>query len=171
MDRCKENNKELWEYVEYCEGKEIWDFLKTIYQTMNEAIQRGLANDGVLPGPLKLKRRAKEMYENAMSQHDPLLLTNKMFAYALAVGEENANGGVIVTAPTCGSSGVIPGMLKAMEEAYHLSEEQVLRGLAIGGLIGNLIKHNATISGAEGGCQAEIGSACSMASAMAVYFL
>lgn len=171
MERCKENNKELWEYIEYCEGKEIWDFLRTIYQTMNEAIQRGLANDGVLPGPLKLKRRAKEMYENAISQHDPLLLTNKMFAYALAVGEENANGGVIVTAPTCGSSGVIPGMLKAMEEAYHLSEEQVLRGLAIGGLIGNLIKHNATISGAEGGCQAEIGSACSMASAMAVYFL
>lgn len=171
MERCKENNKELSEYVEYCEGKEIWDFLKTIYQTMNEAIQRGLANDGVLPGPLKLKRRAKEMYEKAISQHDPLLLTNKMFAYALAVSEENANGGIIVTAPTCGSSGVIPGMLKAMEEAYHLSEEQILRGLAIGGLIGNLIKHNATISGAEGGCQAEIGSACSMASAMAVYFL
>ena len=113
------------------------------------------------------------MVNGMLRRYDPLkiLLTNKMFAYALAVSEENANGGVIVTAPTCGSSGVIPGMLKAMEEAYHLSEEQVLRGLAIGGLIGNLIKHNATISGAEGGCQAEIGSACSMASAMAVYFL
>lgn len=171
MERCRENNKELWEYVEYCEGEGIWDFLRSIYQAMSEAIQRGLSNDELLPGPLKLKRRAKEMYEKSLSHQDPLLLTNKMFAYALAVSEENGNGGIIVTAPTCGSAGVIPGMLKAMEEAYQLTEEQILRGLAIGGLIGNLIKHNATISGAEGGCQAEIGAACSMASGMAVYFL
>lgn len=171
MQRCKKNNKELREYVEYCEGEEIRSYLKEIWYTMEQAIQKGLENDGLLPGPLKLQRRAKEMYNKAQSQPASLSFTNKMFAYSLAVAEENANAGRIVTSPTCGSAGVIPGMIKAMQEEYQLSEDQILKGLAIGGLIGNLIKHNATISGAEGGCQAEIGAACSMASAMAVYFL
>lgn len=171
ISRCKNNKKELWEYVATYESEDIRDYLKTIAQTMEDAIQRGLERDEVLPWPLKLTRRAKEMYQKSLTQPSSLSFTNKMFAYALAVAEENASAGRIVTAPTCGSAGVIPGLLKAMKEEYLLSEEQILRGLAIGGLIWNLIKHNATISGAEGGCQAEIGAACSMASAMAVYFM
>lgn len=171
ISRCKTHNKELWEYVAEYEDEDIWDYLWMIADTMEEATSRGLAKDEVLPWPLKLQRRAKEMYEKARTQPTALAFTSKIFAYALAVAEENASAGHIVTAPTCGSAGVIPWLLKAMIEEYHLSREQVVRGLAIAGIIGNLFKHNATISGAEGGCQAEIGVACSMAAAMAVYFM
>lgn len=168
---CKNNNKELWQYVEDREGPSIWEHLKEIDKAMDEAVDRGLSREGFLPGPFKFPRKSKEMYQNALKKRAALVLTNKIFAYALAVSEENASMGMVVTAPTCGSAGVIPGLLRAMKEEYELKEEEVLRGLAIGGIIGNLIKENATISGAEGGCQAEIGSACSMAAAMAVYFM
>ena len=168
---CKENNKELWEYVEHCEGKEIWDYLKTILDAMNQAVDRGIKKDGVLPGKLRYPRRAKEIYDKIDKRRNYLVLTKKIFAYALAVSEENSSAGTIVTAPTCGSAGVIPGLLRALIEEWELDETTSLRALAIAGLIGNLIKENATISGAEGGCQAEIGSACSMAAGMAVYIL
>lgn len=171
IEWCKSNNKELWQYVDEFEDPSIWEHLKDIYIAMDEAVVRGLSKEGVLPGPLKYPRKAKEMFEKALTKRAALVFTNKIFAYALAVSEENAGIGQVVTAPTCGASGVIPGLLKAMKEEYELKEIEILRGLAIAGLIGNLIKHNATISGAEGGCQAEVGAACSMAAAMATYFM
>lgn len=171
MKWCATHQKELWQYVEHYEGEEIREYLEQIAIAMDQAVERGLHAEWVLPGPLKLSRKAKAMYQQALMGQNPLMLTNKIFAYSLAVAEENASAGLIVTAPTCGSAGVIPGLLRAMREEYHLTKEQILRGLAIWGLIWNLFKHNATISGAEWGCQAEIGVACSMASAMAVFWL
>ena len=168
---CKENNKELWQYVEECEGEDIWAHLKDILDTMHNAVSEGIEKDGILPGKLRLQRRAKGFFDKIEGQHNYHVITKKIFAYALAVAEQNSSAGTIVTAPTCGAAGVIPGLLRAMREEHNLSEETCLRALAIGGLIGNLIKQNATISGAEAGCQAEIGAACSMASAMAVYIL
>ncbi len=168
---CKDNNKQLWQYVEECEGPSIWQHLKYIDQAMDDAVRRGLEKEGDVPGPFKYPKRAKEMYEKSLSKRAALIFTNKVFAYALAVSEENASMGQVVTAPTCGASGVIPGLLRGMKEEYELSEKHILRGLAIAGLIGNLVKYNATISGAEGGCQAEVGTACSMAAAMATYFM
>ena len=168
---CKDNNKYLWQYVEECEGPSIWQHLRFIDQAMSDAVQRGLEKNGDVPGPFKYPKRAREMYEKALSKRASLVFTNKIFAYALAVSEENASMGQVVTAPTCGASGVVPGVLRAMKEEYELVEKHILRGLAIAGLIGNLVKHNATISGAEGGCQAEVGTACSMAAAMATYFM
>lgn len=168
---CKENDKELWQYVEECEGKEIWSHLKDILDTMHNAVSEGIEKDGILPGKLRLQRRAKGFYDNIKGQHNYHVITKKIFAYALAVAEQNSSAGTIVTAPTCGAAGVIPGLLRAMREEHNLDEETCLKALAIGGLIGNLIKQNATISGAEAGCQAEIGAACSMASAMAAYIL
>ena len=168
---CKDNNKHLWQYVEECEGPSIWQHLRFIDQAMSDAVQRGLEKNGDVPGPFKYPKRAREMYEKALSKRASLVFTNKIFAYALAVSEENASMGQVVTAPTCGASGVVPGVLRAMKEEYELVEKHILRGLAIAGLIGNLVKQNATISGAEGGCQAEVGTACSMAAAMATYFM
>ena len=168
---CKDNNKHLWQYVEECEGPSIWQHLRFIDQAMSDAVQRGLEKNGDVPGPFKYPKRAREMYEKALSKRASLVFTNKIFAYALAVSEENASMGQVVTAPTCGASGVVPVVLRAMKEEYELVEKHILRGLAIAGLIGNLVKYNATISGAEGGCQAEVGTACSMAAAMATYFM
>jgi L-serine dehydratase len=171
MKWCKDNNKELWEYVEHCEGSEIWDHLRDILETMNAAVARGITKDGVLPGKLRFPRKAKQIYDKIDKKRNYLVITKKIFAYALAVAEENSSAGTIVTAPTCGAAGVIPGLLRALIEEYELDETTSLRALAVAGLIGNLIKENATISGAEAGCQAEIGAACSMASGMAVYIL
>lgn len=171
MKWCNDNNKELWEYVEHCEGPEIWDHLKDILDTMNAAVSRGIKKDGVLPGKLRFPRKAKQIYDKIDKKRNYLVITKKIFAYALAVAEENSSAGTIVTAPTCGAAGVIPGLLRALIEEYELDEQTSLRALAVAGLIGNLIKENATISGAEAGCQAEIGAACSMASGMAVYIL
>lgn len=168
---CKDNNKHLWQYVEECEGPSIWQHLKFIDQAMTDAVQRGLEKEGDVPGPFKYPKRAREMYDKALSKRASLVFTNKIFAYALAVSEENASMGQVVTAPTCGASGVVPGVLRAMKEEYELVEKHILRGLAIAGLVGNLVKYNATISGAEAGCQAEVGTACSMAAAMATYFM
>lgn len=171
MDWCKKNDKELWQYIDEYEEPSIWEYLKEIYKAMDDAISRGLSKVGILPGPLKHPRKAKEMFEKALTKRAALVFTNKIFAYALAVSEENASIGQVVTAPTCGASGVIPGLLRAMKEEYELKESDILKGLAVAGIIGNLIKHNATISGAEGGCQAEVGAACSMGAAMATYFM
>lgn len=168
---CKENNKELWEYVDLCEGEYIWPYLKEIYKSMVNTVKTGIQREGYLPAKLKFKRKAKDMYEQAIKSPASLRLTKLIFAYALATSEENASAGIVVTSPTCGACGVLPGVLVAMAEEFNLEEDKVIKGLAIAGIIASLIKKNATVSGAEGGCQAEIGSACSMASAMAAYFL
>lgn len=171
MKWCKDNNKELWEYVIAMEGEEIWDYLDKIWEAMQASVRSGLSKNDVLPGVLKYPRRAQSFYRKATKQNSPDAFRGKIFAYTLAVSEENGGGGRVVTSPTCGAAGVVPGLLYALREEYDLPKEEVLKGLAIAGLTGNLIKENATISGAEGGCQAEIGAACAMAAAMAAFLL
>ena len=156
----------LSEYVELNEGPEIWDFLMEVWQVMKQAIADGLAAEGVLPGGLNVQRKAKYLYEQEPEEQIPALLEfQQIAAYAYAVAEQNADNGTIVTAPTCGACGVLPAVLKYAQEARGFTDEQILRGLAAAGVIGNLTKRNASISGAECGCQAEIGTACSMAAA------
>ena len=156
----------LSEYVELNEGPEIWDFLMEVWQTMKNAIDEGLKAEGVLPGGLNVQRKAKYLIEIDSEDRTPALLEfQKIAAYAYAVAEQNAGNGTIVTAPTCGACGVLPAVLKYAQETCNYTDEQICRGLATAGIIGNLTKRNASISGAECGCQAEIGTACSMAAA------
>jgi L-serine dehydratase len=171
MEWCEKNKKELWEYVVENEGEEIWPFLDEIRVAFENAVENGLSKTGLLPGTIKLPRRAQSFYRKARQDNSRNGFTGKIFAYTLAVSEENGAGGRVVTAPTCGAAGVIPGLLYALKEEYKLDEKEMLKGIAIAGIIGNVIKENATISGAEGGCQAEVGSACAMAAAMACFFL
>lgn len=156
----------LSEYVELNEGPEIWDFLMEVWQTMKQAINDGLTAEGVLPGGLNVQRKAKYLYEQDPKVDEPALVEfQKIAAYAYAVAEQNADNGTVVTAPTCGACGVVPAVLKYAQVTKGFSDEQICRGLATAGIIGNLTKVNASISGAECGCQAEIGTACSMAAA------
>ena len=156
----------LSEYVELNEGPEIWDFLMDVWHTMKAAIDEGLSAEGVLPGGLNVQRKAKSLYEQNITVQEPGLLEFRhIAAYAYAVAEQNADNGTIVTAPTCGACGVVPAVLKYAQDTKGFSDEQIIRGLATAGIIGNLTKRNASISGAEAGCQAEIGTACSMAAA------
>ena len=156
----------LSEYVELNEGPEIWDFLMEVWQAMKNAIDEGLKAEGVLPGGLNVQRKAKYLIEKEPEEQVPALLEfQKIAAYAYAVAEQNADNGTIVTAPTCGACGVLPAVLKYAQETRGFTDEQICRGLATAGIIGNLTKRNASISGAECGCQAEIGTACSMAAA------
>lgn len=165
--RCEKTGQAYWAYVEECEGPEIWDFLGQVWQVMRNAIARGIDTEGVLPGGLGLARKAWSMYKKTIMGGEVFKRSGYLSAYALAVSEENAAGGTIVTAPTCGSCGVIPGVLRYLQEQMNSPEKEILRALATAGLIGNLVKHNASISGAEVGCQGEIGTACAMASAAA----
>ena len=156
----------LSEYVELNEGPEIWDFLMEVWQVMKQSIADGLAAEGVLPGGLNVQRKAKYLLNRDIPVRAPALLEFRMIAaYAYAVAEQNADNGTIVTAPTCGACGVLPAVLKYVQDTRGLSDEEICRGLATAGIIGNLTKRNASISGAECGCQAEIGTACSMAAA------
>ena len=165
-DYCKKKNIRLWEYVKECEGEGIFDYLEVIWEAMKSAIHDGLTTDGVLPGCLGTQRRAQKLYNQRHIDESAQTRENRLVcSYAFAVSEQNASGGIIVTAPTCGSCGVVPSVLKYMQESRGFTDEQIVRALAVGGLIGNIIKTNASISGAECGCQAEIGSACSMAAA------
>lgn len=164
---CRKNGRTYWEYVETCEGKEIWDYLSEVWKTMREAVERGLEAEGVLPGPLNLQRKAAKYNIKASGYTASLHNRGLVFSYALAVSEENAGGGKIVTAPTCGSCGVVPGMLYHLWKSRNFSEIRMLRALATAGLFGNVAKHTASISGAEAGCQAEVGVACAMAAAAA----
>ena len=168
---CTQSGKTFWEYVEECEGKQIWDYLAKVNQVMHAAIERGLHSEGVLPGGLGLPRRAWAIFRKINLSVGKLKDEGYLPAYALAVAEENAMGAEIVTAPTCGSSGVMPAVLHHIEDMLDTSEQSLLRALATAGLIGNLIKTNASISGAEVGCQGEIGSACAMAAAAAAQLM
>ena len=166
LNYCEEKKISFYDYVIENEGQDILEYAKEILDTMFDAIERGIKNDGYMPGPLKIEKRAKNIYEQYLK--DPHS-TTLQFATSLAVSEENACGGVIVTAPTCGSSGVLPGALYTAMHHYKASYQTVLEGLLVGGLIGNVIKHNGSISGAEVGCQGEVGVACSMAAAALTY--
>lgn len=167
LARCRQTGQSLWEYVEECEGQEIWAFLAQIAAAMGAAVERGLVQEGVLPGGLGLARRAWVIHRKMTIAGSAPNRFELLYAYALAVAEENAAGGVVVTAPTCGSSGVVPAVLRYVQEITGCSDDAVLRALATAGLIGNLVKHNASISGAEVGCQGEVGVACAMAAAAA----
>ncbi|MBR2962070.1 MAG: L-serine ammonia-lyase, iron-sulfur-dependent, subunit alpha [Alistipes sp.] len=166
-DWCYREGKTFWEYVEDCEGPEIWDFLGEVWDVMCETILRGLNNDGVLPGGLKVARKASTYYVKSKSYTDSLASRAKIYAYALAVAEENASGGRVVTAPTCGSCGVLPAVVYHLTTSRNFLRIRILRALATAGLFGNVVKTNSSISGAAVGCQGEIGVACAMAAAAA----
>ncbi len=171
LNHCQGAGLHFWEYVEQCEGVEIRAFLRDVWRTMSDAIERGLKAEGVLPGGLGLARKACSFYRKSRSSSAELRRNGYLSAYALAVAEENASGGVIVTAPTCGACGVLPAVLRFLQETTRCDEESILRALATAGLIGNLVKTNASISGAAVGCQGEIGVACAMASGAAAQLL
>ena len=162
---CEENGRTFWEYVEECEGPGIWDYLADIWKVMQRAVEDGLQNEGVLPGPIHLQRKATIYYVKANGYKPSLQSRGLVHAYALAVSEQNAAGGTIVTAPTCGSSGVLPAVLYHMKHGHDFSDMRILRAIATGGLFGNIVKHNASISGADVGCQGEVGVACAMSAA------
>jgi len=164
---CEEKGRNFWEYVQECEGPEIWDYLKEVWETMRNVVESGLEHEEVLPGPLNLRRKAATYHTRAEGYQASMKSRGLIFAYALAVSEENASGGVIVTAPTCGSCGVLPGVLYHLWKSRQVSEARILRALATAGLFGNIVKTNASISGAEVGCQGEVGVACAMAAAAA----
>ena len=166
-DFCKWRYIEkLSDYVELNEGEDIWEFLAEVWQTMKNAIAEGLQAEGVLPGGLKVQRKAKFLIEQDPQEDIPALKEfQRIAAYAYAVAEQNADNGTIVTAPTCGACGVLPAVLKYAQDTKGYSDDQIVRALATAGIIGSLTKRNASISGAECGCQAEIGTACSMAAA------
>lgn len=166
-DWCQKYGTSYWEYVDKCEGSEIWDYLNEIWKAMKECILRGLDSDGSLPGPLHIARKASTYYVRAQGYKPNLQSRGLVFAYALAASEENACGGTVVTAPTCGSCGVLPAVLYHLHTAHDFSDKRILGALSIGGLFGNVVKENASISGAEVGCQGEVGVACAMASAAA----
>ena len=167
---CRFRGLDLAEYVEINEGEDIWEFLDEIWRTMQRSVEEGLMTEGMLPGGLKVERKAKILFEHPAPNEVPQVRECRIIsAYAFAVSEQNADCGTIVTAPTCGACGVLPASLVYVQQQRKLTDEQMLRGLAVAGLIGNLVKHNASISGAECGCQAEIGTACAMAAAALTY--
>ncbi|MBQ8583788.1 MAG: L-serine ammonia-lyase, iron-sulfur-dependent, subunit alpha [Clostridia bacterium] len=163
---CKKEGIRLSQYVEEREGKEIYGFLYEVWETMKKAIHEGLTTSGILPGGLNVERKAQYLYNQRHIDESPVTRENRIVcSYAYAVSEQNADNGTIVTAPTCGACAVLPSVLRYMQEKHGFADKDILRALAVAGLIGTLVKTNASISGAECGCQAEIGTACSMASA------
>ena len=155
----------LWEYVEEFEGADIWQYLGTIWKTMQTTMNRGLEKRGVLPGSLNLERKARRYLYKAENSPQYLRRMNNLFSYALACSEENAAGGVVATAPTCGSCGVVPAVCRLIQEICEFEDTTILHALATASLFGNMAKANASISGAEVGCQGEVGVACAMAAA------
>ena len=163
-DICRERDITLTQFIYEAEGEELRDYLRRIWSAMRDAVSRGLSASGVLPGGLELERKAKLLFEKRCYNESGDVAMNRMIAaYAYAVSEENADEHIVVTAPTCGSCGVLPAVMYHMQEERGFPEDEILDALAVAALIGNVIRTNASISGAECGCQAEIGSACSMA--------
>ena len=162
---CEHHGRGYWEYVKQCEDDDFWDYLREVWHTMQAAVERGLDSEGALPGPLNLARKAPTYYIKARGYKPSLQSRGMVYSYALAVSEENASGDTIVTAPTCGACGVMPAVLYHLSKGHEFSETKILHALATAGLFGNIVKYNASISGAEVGCQGEVGVACAMASA------
>jgi L-serine dehydratase len=162
---CEKTGHSYWEYVEENEGKEIYDYLAEVWDVMQEAVRRGLEAEGILPGGLGLRRKASDYLIRAKGYGSSIKNRGMVFSYALAVAEENACGGKIVTAPTCGSCGVMPAVLYHLKETREFRDSRILRALATAGLFGDVVRTNASVSGAEVGCQGEVGVACAMAAA------
>lgn len=167
MKWCERTGRNYWEYVQLNEDESLWDYLDVVWQTMKQAVLRGIKHEGRLPGPLNLPRKAPTYYIKASGYKQSLQARGLVYAYALAVSEENASGGTIVTAPTCGACGVLPAVLYHIANGNEFDDIQILHALATAGLVGNIVKQNASISGADVGCQGEVGVACAMASAAA----
>ena len=167
LNWCDTTGHSFWEYVEQCEDSSVWDYLSEVWKVMKEAVERGIEAEGVLPGGLGVSRKAISYYVHSAGYNNSLKSRGLLYAYALAVSEENAAGGKIVTAPTCGSCGIVPAVLYHLHNSKNFSEKRILRALATAGLFGNVVKHNASVSGAEVGCQGEVGVACAMAAAAA----
>ncbi len=157
----------FWEYVYRNEDNDLETYLWEVWNAMKAAIERGLNTEGTLPGGLKLLRKAPSYHFKARMQNQFVQDDSFLFAFALAVSEENASGNVVVTAPTCGSSGILPAVLYLFYKDKDVKEDFIIRALATAGLIGNIVKKNASISGAEVGCQGEVGVAAAMAAAAA----
>jgi len=164
---ASEQGHSLWEFVNHYDEKDVWDSLALAWRAMKNEINRGLEEGSVLPGPLKLGRKASSYHFRAQNNTEHLKRANLLFAYALACMEENASGGQVVTAPTCGSCGIVPSVLYYLQQTYNFPEKTILHALATAGLIGSIVKRNASISGAEVGCQGEVGVACAMAAGAA----
>ena len=164
---CNAKGHPFWEYVQMHEQPDFWDHLREVWHVMKAGVERGLENDGVLPGGLGLQRKAASYYAKALAYKDSLRGRALTFSYALATAEENASCGRVVTAPTCGSAGVLPAVLYHSYKTHGHTEKNIMKALAVAGLIGNLVKENASVSGAEVGCQGEIGVACAMAASAA----
>lgn len=165
-EECRQRGLRLWQYVEQHEDDGFWTYMSLVWKVMKNAVCRGIEDEGVLPGGLGVQKKAKTLFRQQQPEETPETKENRMVcAYAYAVSEQNASGKTIVTAPTCGASGVVPAVMYYQQQKHSFSDTQILRALATAGLIGNFIKSNASISGAECGCQAEIGSACAMAAA------
>ncbi len=163
---CRRDDIRLWQYAHRFEGDELLDHLALVWEQMKKSIACGLADEGVLPGGLSVQKRAKQLYNSRHIDESAETRENRLVcAYAFAVSEQNACAEHIVTAPTCGASGVLPAVLFYEQKRRNYSDTDIIHALAAGGLVGNLIKTNASISGSECGCQAEIGSACAMAAA------
>jgi L-serine dehydratase len=171
MEQALAEGTTYWEYVLQQEDPQLFEFLAEIWQAMQASIAEGLQKTGELHGGLGVQRKAKAFYEKAFSAKLHSKRQALLSAYALAVSEQNASGGRVVTAPTCGACGIVPATLRYLQEEHSLADEQILQALATAGLIGNFIKHNASISGAQVGCQGEVGAACSMAAGAAVQLL
>ena len=167
MKWCYDNGRSYWEYVDITEGPEIWDYLMEVWKAMQESVERGVNTEGRMPGPLNLSRKASTYYVKASGYQRNLQTRGLVYSYALAVSEENASGGIIVTAPTCGSCGVLPAVLYHLSRGHKFSDERIIHAIATAGIVGNVAKTNASISGADVGCQGEVGVACAMASAAA----
>lgn len=167
LQHCEQTGESLWNYVRGCEGEAIDGYFDEVWAAMRASIEGGLANEGPLPGPLGLARKARSLQRKVSLFGPHFQQDGLLCAYAHAVAEENACGGIIVTAPTCGASGVLPAVLRYLDETLGCNADDLRRALAVAGLVGNLVKHNASISGAEVGCQGEIGTACAMAAAAA----
>ncbi len=167
MKWCEDTGHSYWEYVDQCEDSGIWDYLMEAWKAMQAAVERGINHEGRLPGPLNIARKAPTYYVKASGYKQSLQTRGLVYAYALAVSEENASGGTIVTAPTCGASGVLPAVLYHLSRGHNFSDTRILHAMATAGLIGNIVKQNASISGADVGCQGEVGVACAMASGAA----
>ena len=165
-DYCKKRYIRLWEYALEKEGPDFLDYMYDVWEQMKNTIYHGLDDEGILPGGLSVKKKARALYHSQHIDESPETREHRMVcSYAFAVGEQNASGEVVVTSPTCGAAGVLPAVLYYQKKKHRFTDRQIVEALITAGIVGNLIKTNASISGAECGCQAEIGSACSMASA------
>lgn len=171
MEVCRERGISLSDFVMEREGEGFREYLLKVWRAMADSVRAGLDEQGTLPGRLKLERRARSFYLKARRQDKVFRRTGLVSAYAMAVSEQNASLGRVVTAPTCGAAGVLPAVIYYLAEYWNLTDKEIVRALCTAGIVGNVVKRNATISGAEGGCQAEVGTACAMASAAATELL